>query len=217
MTKVKICGVTAVPHALVAAEAGADYVGMIFSEPSPRRISPERGAEIRAGLREHFGSGGGRPLLVGVFVNESPDIINRSAESCGLDLVQLSGDEDPSISRRLERPFIKAIRVETGQSCRDALLQMQPWLAQMSLDSLLLIEGRLQGRYGGTGHTMDWDLAAQLAQGQDFLLAGGLTADNVAEAVLKVRPWGVDVSSGVEIGGVKDPAKIRAFIARAKQ
>ncbi|MSQ15153.1 MAG: phosphoribosylanthranilate isomerase [Dehalococcoidia bacterium] len=217
MTRIKICGLQTIPHALVAAKAGADYLGMIFSEPSSRRISLETGIEICAGVREAYRHNvSTAPRLAGVFVNESPDLINRVAESCGLDLVQISGDEDPSICKKLERPIIRAIRIAAGQSYRETIPQIESWLSLMPKESLLHIEGRVEGSYGGTGHVMELRTAAELAKHHPFLLAGGLTPDNVGQAVLQVAPWGVDVSSGVESLGVKDPAKVLRFILRVK-
>ncbi len=230
MTKIKICGLQTVPHALTAAEAGADYLGMIFSEPSSRRISIDKGIEICSGVREAYQTTDKRtPKLVGVFVNESPDTINSYAEKCGLDLVQLSGDEEPPIYKELEIPIMKAIRIAKGQSYHDILPLFEAWLSQMPVPSpskchvegpkgsLFLVEGKVEGRYGGTGHVMEWSTATQLAVHYRFLLAGGLTPDNVAQAIHQVAPWGVDVSSGVETDGVKDPVKVLTFISKVKE
>lgn len=232
MTKIKICGLQTVHHALTAAKAGADYLGMIFSEPSSRRISIDKGIEICSSVREAL-AGKRAPGLVGVFVNENPDIINSYAEKCGLDLVQLSGDEEPSICKELAVPIIKAIRIAADQSYQDTLPQIESWLSQMPAlsavlssstgrvegpeGSLLHIEGKVEGRYGGTGHVMEWSTATELAVHYRFLLAGGLTPDNVAQAIHQVAPWGVDVSSGVETDGVKDPVKVLTFISKVKE
>ncbi len=218
MTKIKICGLQTVPDALTAAKAGADYLGMIFSEPSSRRISIDKGIEICAAVREAYQNPDKKaPGLVGVFVNESADKINSYAKECGLDLAQLSGDEEPSICKELEVPIIKAIRIAQGQSYHDTLPQVESWLSKMPKGSLIHVEGKVEGRYGGTGHVMDWNTATELAADYQFLLAGGLTPDNVDQAIRQVAPWGVDISSGVETDGVKDVAKVLAFISKVKE
>lgn len=210
MTIVKICGLQTVEHARVAAEAGADMLGFVFA-PSRRQVRPAWVATITTELRalEPF-RGRRSPELVGVFVNESAQHMASLAYACGLDTLQLSGDEDRAITEQLPHALIKAVRL--GEGGAEAA-----WLRNTREARVrLLVDANVPGSYGGAGVVADWDRAAELARGHPLLLAGGLTPDNVAEAIRRVRPWGVDVSSGVETGGVKDSAKIRAFVAAVR-
>src|SRR3989304_853471 len=172
------------------------------SEPRHARAAASFGAEPR--LRA------GRPLLVGVFADQDADTINGIAEECGLDMVQLSGSEPWEMCSLLSRPVLKCLKVRQDQLAEDIL-------AAVGEGALVLLDPYVEGAYGGVGVTLDWDVAAQVAARLPVVLAGGLTSDNVAEAVRTVRPWAVDVSSGVETEGVKDVAKIRAFIKAAKR
>jgi phosphoribosylanthranilate isomerase len=153
---------------------------------------------------------------VGVFVNQPLAEVNRIAEECDLDYVQLSGDETTEYCRSLGRPFIKAIRLREG--CGDDALRedMSRFMAEGGQGSLFLLDTFLPGVYGGSGRSWDWKRAASLARSFPLLVAGGLTPENVAAVVAAVQPWGVDVSSGVESHGVKDVDKIAAFIRAAK-
>jgi phosphoribosylanthranilate isomerase len=206
MTVVKICGLRTIEHALVAAEAGADLLGFILA-PARRRVTPAEVAAIGAAVRAT--PGGRRVGLVGVFVNETPAQMTALADTCGLDALQLSGDEDEHMLNELpsSRTIIKAIRL-TG--AEDELR----W--QGARAARLLVDAHVPGVYGGAGVVADWGRAARLAGEREIMLAGGLTPDNIAEAIERVRPWGVDVSSGVETDGAKDSAKIRAFIAAVR-
>ena len=209
MTKVKICGVTQPAHALAAAEAGADFVGIVFAE-SPRRLSVDQARPVVDALRS---LGDARPRLVGVFANASSEEVNATAEALDLDLVQLSGDEPSDLLQRIQRPAIKAVHLLTGEPPEVAVPAAREALARWRDANVLpLLDTKIAGRYGGTGKAIDWSIARDLAGDHDFLLAGGLTPGAIAETVRRVRPWGVDVSSGVETGGVKDVAKIRAFV-----
>lgn len=206
-TKIKICGISSSEHALVAAQAGADMIGMIFAS-SRRQVSPEQAATIRSALDQIEAEQ--RPLLVGVFVNADAEDILTVADYCGLDIIQLSGDEPPDMTEGLgARSLIKTVRFKGDRS-------EEPWLHrslhQQSPQIRLHVDAHVPGIYGGAGILADWKRAATLAQQAPILLAGGLTAENVQEAIQTVRPWGVDVSSGVETDGVKDNRKIRLFI-----
>ena len=207
---VKICGVRTVEHARAAAEAGAGMVGLIFAA-SKRQVSVE---EARAVTSARYAW---RPRFVGVFVNEDPDAIGRIAGEARLDLVQLSGEETPEECARLRVPYTKVVHVRDGMSVDDVLHIATKYVDAMSivLDTAGLT--RLT-RWGGTGVPVDWPLAAEVVRrlGRPVVLAGGLRPDNVASAIDIVRPWGVDVSSGVETDGVKDEEKIRAFIGAAR-
>lgn len=227
MTAVKICGVMTAEAALAAATAGADLVGLVFA-PSRRQITPAQAMPIVAALRQHPR----RIRIVGLFVNADPAMINTLATQCDLDYVQLSGDELPAQVASIQLPILKAVRL----NARPASLHDQAWLAhtlrQCTSPSLLpntlptdlrpvvfrlLVDAHVAGQYGGTGTLADWEQAASLAQQVPIVLAGGLTPENVAAAIQRVRPWGVDVSSGVERDGVKDPQRIAAFVHAAHQ
>jgi phosphoribosylanthranilate isomerase len=197
--KVKICGVTTVEDALMSAGAGADLIGLNFYPASPRYLSRVQAAEIAAAVRARPDP----PALVAVFVNETAGTMLQVLEACRLDLAQLSGDETGAVVEAMGERGFKAIRT------------YPPEVAQ---DTLLLLDAHAAGQYGGTGKTADWERAAELARRCRLLLAGGLTPDNVAAAVARVRPWGVDVASGVESApGVKDRSKVDAFILNARR
>lgn len=204
---VKICGLRLAEHALAAATAGADMLGLVFA-PSRRQLSVLEGAAIAAALGAHVGA---RPELVGLFVNEQPARINAIVTAVGLDRVQLSGDETIAEAVGIGRPLIKALRLDG--SAREA-----EWLAfaETEPNCLLLVDAHVPGAYGGTGTQANWARAAELGRALPLLLAGGLHAGNVAAAIAQVRPIGVDVSSGVESAGAKDAAKIAAFIGAAR-
>jgi len=201
---VKICGLRTVEHALAA--ASADMLGLVFA-PSRRQVSVEQAATIAAALRARCAPA---PRLVGLFVNASPASIITVASAVGLDLVQLSGDEPPEDANALPLPVIKAVRMDG--SAREAA-----WIRRAASGELtLLVDAHVPGAYGGTGVRADWQRAAELAATTPLILAGGLTPANVATAIAAVRPLGVDVSSGVETDGHKDPAKIEAFLEAAR-
>ncbi len=213
MTIVKICGTTNLEDALVAAEAGADLLGFIFYPPSPRYVAPETVVAIVQEVRTIFAD---PPLCVGVFVNAPAPEVKSVLERTGLDLAQLHGDESVEALQALEGRGFKAVRPkETAEA-----LSLAALYAPLSSPSgpQLLIDAYHPHLYGGGGRRGDWDVAAAVAQRVErLLLAGGLTPENVAEAVSAVKPWGVDVASGVEATpGRKDPAKLRAFIAAVK-
>lgn len=221
MTQVKICGLTRLDDALAALEAGADYLGFIFYPPSPRAITPIAAAALVARLRavapQRF-AGPNRPYLVGVFVNESPAAIATALTTCGLDLAQLSGDEPPDAVANPASPiFGRAYKALRSRGPAEAKADSARYLAPDSPSGPRLLLDTPNGRlYGGTGQTGDWALAALLAAPR-LMLAGGLTPDNVADAVAYVRPFAVDVAGGVESApGHKDPDRVRAFIAAAK-
>lgn len=212
MTIVKICGLRTVEHALVALNAGADYLGMIFA-PSRRQVGEVQAAAITEALRAApAGPTRRRPGLVGVFVNETPERMRSLYERLRLAAIQLSGEERVEVWEQLKgMPVFKAVRFN-GSPSEDAWLASDPAVS----DLRLLADSHVVGSYGGAGVVGDWKTAADLARRRPILLAGGLTPENVADAIRQVRPWGVDVSSGVETDGVKDSAKIRAFIAAVR-
>lgn len=213
--RVKICGVTALENAIMVAETGADMIGLNFYKPSPRYISPEMAQSLCDGLRKRLGND--CPLLVGVFVNEAVGTVSQIAGQVGLDAVQLSGDESVDMLRELRGIAYKAIRpMNKAMALDDAGYYAPNFPADEQLPSLLL-DAYHPNLYGGTGETTSQEVAlAVKEQTPRLMLAGGLTPENVAERVRAIRPWGVDVAGGVESApGVKDAAKVRAFITAA--
>lgn len=196
----KVCGITDRAGASAAVTAGADALGFVFWPHSPRGISAAEAGEIVARVSEQI-------WKVGVFVNPSDDEIGEVVERVGLDFVQLSGDEPPSACEQLPRPGWKALRLAPGCSPQEAETE-----AAQYAGCTLVVDAAVPGAYGGTGQVADWSAAAALARQRRVVLAGGLRADNVAAAIRQVRPWAVDVSSGVESApGLKDRNKLRAF------
>lgn len=193
---VKICGITRAQDADLAAELGADALGFVFWPGSPRHVAEGLAREI---VRRHTG----RVKTVGVFVDQPLDIVASTMDRVGLDMAQLHGAETPEYCVQLGRPVIKAISLRD-----DGTIALDGFDA----GTMLLIDAHDPVRHGGTGRTVDWNAARQIAASRDAILAGGLTADNIARAVETVRPYGVDVSSGVEASpGVKDATRLRLF------
>jgi anthranilate synthase/indole-3-glycerol phosphate synthase/phosphoribosylanthranilate isomerase len=238
MTRVKICGCMCVADALAASAAGADFIGIMFAPNSQRRVAVEEAALIASAVGEplrevdqdeppplhpgRFASNEAwfihgaealdrllvrkRPLVVGVFADQPIDEVNEIAEEAGLDLVQLSGSELWSDCLLLTRQAIKVLHERPGLTAPDLTSSIEPDAAvAFMLDAS-----------SGRGTKGNWDVAAQIASAMPMWLAGGLTPGNVGEAIRIVRPWAVDVSSGVETHGAKDPAKIAAFVNAAK-
>ncbi len=203
--KVKICGITNAEDAKAAVEAGADALGFVFYRKSPRYAEAEQVKRIVAGLPPFV-------LPVGVFVNEDVKKVRDLMDGCGLALAQLHGDEDAAYCESLGRPVLKGIRLRD----RGTLLALAEYKGRASVRGFV-VDAFSEETYGGTGLVADWTLAAEAAQAARILLAGGLTPENVGEAIKSVKPYGVDVSSGVEASpGRKDPAKVEAFIHAAK-
>jgi phosphoribosylanthranilate isomerase len=210
MMKVKICGLTNLADALAAIEAGADMLGFNFYDKSPRYIPPETARAIAARVR----ASDAHVKLVGVFVNADLDQVQATLQQVGLDLAQLHGDEPVVAVAQLKRRGFKALRpASMAEGETDAA-----WYAPYGPEEpALLIDAYRKDRYGGTGQIGDWSIAARVAQSYPILLAGGLTPDSVAAAIEQVKPWGVDVASGVESApGHKDIRRLRAFIEKAK-
>ncbi len=217
LIQVKICGITNLADAQVAVEAGTDLLGFILYAKSPRYIEPMRVAEIIRALRRATTEERRSPLkFVGVFVHEPVERIQTILAETGLDYAQLHSDESPEALRTLAGQSFKVLRPTDREQALAAADQFAP-LGPLP-GPALMVDAHDPNAYGGTGKTTDWHTAATIArQHPGLLLAGGLTPDNVAEAIRIVQPWGVDVSSGVEAApGRKDHAKVRAFIAAAK-
>ena len=215
--KVKICGLTNFADAAAAIEAGADLLGFVFYEKSPRYVEVEQVQEIITQLHQAYPRNSEKPeyRTVGVFVDRPAAYIAAIMTLTGLDWAQLSGNEPVSVLEQLQRRAYKAIRPRAYKEA-DAEASFYAALSPR-FGPRLLIDAYRPGEYGGTGLRADWEIARELARFRSILLAGGLTPDNVAEAVKQVHPWGVDVSSGVEKApGVKDHAAIKNFVANAK-
>lgn len=241
MTRVKICGIRDVATAIAAAEAGADFIGLMFAE-SRRKVTPQECFDVVEALHEFrkqpgtvriegpargdvtarswFGAWNeaieetlfrARPLIVGVFADQQVDDVNNIANAANLDLVQLSGGENEDYIEQITLPVFKAVHVGAGVTAEDIADRAVPGYARA-----IMLDTASAGARGGTGEAFDWSIAAEAAERLPIMLAGGLTPTNVSEALTLVEPWAVDVSSGVETDGTKDIAKVQAFIAAAK-
>jgi len=202
-TRVKICGITRQQDALAAVEAGADALGFVFYEPSPRCVDLDAAAKIARALPPFV-------TTVALFVNAESELITRVVDEVGVDLLQFHGQECPDYCAQHRRPWIRAIRMKP-----DTDLQAEQ--ARFEAGRGLLLDAYRPGVPGGTGETFDWArIPAELAP--RVVLAGGLSPDNVGDAICRVRPHAVDVSGGVEAAkGIKDPAKIKAFIEEVRR
>ena len=199
--KVKVCGMTSLKDALVAVEVGADAVGFIFYKKSPRSVTMKTVREIVLELPPFVDT-------VGVFVDETAEQINKIADYCNLDIIQLHGDESPTFCKKIRRKVIKAFRIKDMQSVKK--------LSSFQVSGFLL-DTYLENLHGGTGKVFDWNLALPAKKFGPVIMAGGLTPNNVQQAVRQIRPYGVDVCSGVESEpGIKDHKKVRAFLNNAK-
>ena len=200
-TRVKICGITREADAEFAVRAGADAIGLVFAADSPRRVTERR-------ARELAGTVGPLVSVVGVFANQDVDEVRRLFDAIPLHLAQLHGDESPAYGEALRRPFLKALRMRPGL---DAAAEIGAYAGARGW----LLDSWDPARAGGTGGVVDWRRAAGISG--RIILAGGLTPENVGAAIRRVRPWAVDVSSGVEREpGVKDEMKIREFFAAVR-
>lgn len=205
MVKIKICGITNPEDAAWAVSAGADALGFVLYRKSPRYVEPAVVRNIVASLPPFI-------LPIGVFVNEEAAVVRTLVDDCGLAMAQLHGDETAAYCRTLGRPALKALRVRD----RGTFLALAEFQEGGRVRGFV-IDAFSEQAYGGTGQTVDWTLAAEAARSVPVILAGGLTPGNVSSAIHRVRPYGVDVSSGVEAcPGKKDPAKVKAFIEAAR-
>ena len=200
--KVKICGIMAQPDAEAAVAYGADFLGFNFVKGRRRCMTV---ADTRKIIRS---LGSACPPAVGLFLNEDPATVREIAATCGLQFVQLCGNESPDYCTGLNIPYWKVINLHSAEDYKRTHSYTEA--------TAFVLEGADNGP-GGTGQTWDWALASAAPRDRRFLIAGGLNPDNVSAAIAQARPWGVDVSSGVETGGRKDPDKIAAFIHQAKQ
>ncbi|MBI4794657.1 MAG: phosphoribosylanthranilate isomerase [Deltaproteobacteria bacterium] len=204
MVRIKICGITNIEDALLAADLGADALGFIFYPPSPRSVAPDAAKAIIAQLPPFV-------TTVGVFVDEDAATVKELAAQVGLDWLQFHGRETPEYCRGLGRRLIKVFRIRDEDSLADLA-------AYRRVVQALLLDTYKKGQVGGTGETFNWDLARQARKYGPIILAGGLTPENVAQAIATAQPQAVDVASGVEAApGKKDPEKLRAFIEAIKR
>ncbi len=203
MIKVKICGITNIEDAMYAVEYGADALGFVFYNRSPRHVTEKVAKQIISHLPPFI-------LTVGVFVNESVENISKIVKKCDIDIVQLHGDEGPGFCKKVRKRVIKAVRIKNVESLKTLSLYKNKINA-------LLLDSFNEEVYGGTGNRFDWSLAKKAKKHGKIILAGGLNIENVSKAVKLVKPYAVDVSSGVEAGpGKKDKKKVKKFIKMAK-
>jgi len=197
-----------VDDAITAAQAGADFIGLVFA-PGRRQVTLENARHIADAVHQI------KPDIevVGVFVNELPHTVNTVARDCRLDRVQLSGDESIAYCRAIERPLFKVVHVTGITIASDISDTVAQWYKNMGDESFIcMLDTAITGKSGGTGLTFDWQIAGQVAARYPVMIAGGLNRDNIKKLLSEALPWGVDVSSGVETDGVKDKQKIRDFI-----
>jgi phosphoribosylanthranilate isomerase len=202
MTRIKICGIAREQDAQAAAAGGADAIGLVFYEKSPRYVTVQQALRVASALPPFVG-------VVGLFVNAGTDYVHAVLDEVPLDALQFHGEESPEFCTQFDRPWLKAVRVKPG-------VDLVQCAARYSGAQGLLLDAHVEGMHGGTGAAFDWNLAAHDLP-LPVVLSGGLNVDNVAEAIRQVRPYAVDVSSGVEASkGIKDAAKIAAFIKEVK-
>lgn len=200
-TRIKICGLTREVDVDAAVAAGADAIGFVFYPPSPRYVAPQRAAELVKRIPPFVD-------VVGLFVNEGPEVVRAACDALPINILQFHGDEDAAYCRQFSRPWLRAARVRPG-------LDLVEFARSYSDARGLLLDAFVEG-YGGGGHVFDWTLIPPGLPGH-LVLSGGLHADNVGDAIRRVRPVAVDVSSGVEAGkGIKDHDKIAAFVAAVR-
>jgi phosphoribosylanthranilate isomerase len=201
--RVKICGITSPEQALMVQQSGADALGLVIYQKSPRYVDIDQAATIRAAINDSV-------LAIALLVNPSEDLVNQVITQVKPDYIQFHGDETPEFCQQFNYPFIRAVRMRDG-------LDIDAEVAAYNAEGGFLFDAWSDDLYGGTGHSFDW---SRLPTTTDYklILAGGLTPDNVAEAIAKTEPYMVDVSGGVEASpGIKDPIKVKAFVAQAKK
>ena len=201
---------------MVAAEAGADFIGLGFVPDRRRRVTVAQARRVVDAVREQSGS---PPKVVGLFADQPINEVNETAAACRLDMVQLCGSESPEYCVQMAVAVIKVLHVSADFHTHEAIEVLSERVRLLAGQGhTVTLDRMVEGLQGGTGVAFDWKVAAEVSgRGHKYILAGGLTPENVGEAIQSASPWGVDVSSGVEAGGIKDPDKIRRFIAEARQ
>lgn len=213
--KIKICGLRDSDNAMVATEAGADFLGFNFVEGVRRQLLLPQAKAIIQQYRNEIGHRPGVkvPRLVGLFRNQPADFVKRVLDECGLEIAQLNGDEDVSYGSSLGARVLRQVRVEPGESAASVRERVE---RSLQAGEMVLLDRYDPKVPGGGGVAFDWSAAEHISGLTDVLLSGGLNPENVASAIERVHPWGVDVASGVETAGEKDPARIRAFISAVR-
>lgn len=212
--KIKICGIRTFEDAMLMVESGVDILGFNFYPQSPRYISPGNCMRLVVRLETALREEMSKITMMGVFVNSERDNMHAIFRDCHLDMIQLSGDEPPEVLELLGERSFKVLRPTTYAEFADAVKRYP----RRTMAPAWMIDTYRPGEYGGTGQTADWDLLRQIAQTTPILVAGGLNAGNVGEAIRRINPWGVDVASGVESApGVKDPQKVLAFVQAVRE
>ena len=213
MTWVKICGISDIESAIVAGQAGTDYLGMVFA-PSKRQVTPAKALQIVEAVQQLDSP----PQIVGVFVNKPAVEVNQIADYCKLNWVQLSGDENWGYCKKIETPLIKVFHI--APDARQAEIATDIWKGYSLIPPnrlICLLDSMVGGVYGGTGTPFNWQVAKSVAEKFSVMIAGGLTPDSVGELINLTKPWAVDVSSGVETNGKKDVIKIKTFIETVRR
>jgi phosphoribosylanthranilate isomerase len=213
VTRIKICGIIEPRHAITASRSGANFIGVVFAA-GKRQVSREEARMISKAVH-NLGNG---TAVIGVFVNMTATQVNHTADYCGLDWVQLSGDETWDYCQQIKRPIIKALHVSSSKTTGQLLDEIAAGYAFLPQDKLIyLLDTKAGEDYGGTGQSFDWQIAQKVSARYPVIVAGGLTPANVGSLVKRVKPWGVDVSSGVEENSRKSETKIKNFIEAVKE
>ncbi|MQF69971.1 phosphoribosylanthranilate isomerase [SAR202 cluster bacterium AD-804-J14_MRT_500m] len=215
MIKIKICGLRKPKDAVEAVEAGADFIGLVFVPGRRRMLTDESAKEIVVSVRDKSGAS---TAIVGLFADQPLDEVNRFAYRYQLDMVQLCGNESLDYCSGVKVPVIKVIHIRQELDHSHLLERLGKGIEHFQHQGCVIaLDSLVEGLQGGTGKTFDWSIAEDLKNlGYEFILAGGLNPNNVGEAIRRIKPWGVDVSSGVENNGIKDPQKIHVFVERAR-
>ena len=210
MAKFKICGLRDLENTVLASNCGAEMLGFVFVSGVRREISLPAARKIMVDYRELVGSNAS--ALVGLFANQSVNFVNRVIDTCGLDYAQLCGDEPPEYWDNVNSDVIRQVKIPIGRDFEATTRKAKEEIETVLENGAIPILDRMEtGHLGGTGKSFNWGIAANIPKGSKFILAGGLTPSNVAEAISIANPWMVDVSTGVETEGDKDPYKIKCF------
>ena len=211
MPKVKICGIREPKHAIFASKLKVDYLGFVFVENVRRQLTQDVGSDLIQKYRESIISS--YSSLVGLFANQSLKFVNDTVNKCKLDMVQLCGSEPPEYWDLIDVPVIKQIKVKKEKNTENSRLKIVEQICQIKdRNCIPILDHQEEGHLGGTGNSFDWSIIEGLSLKYDFILAGGLKSNNVNLAIEKINPWGLDVSSGVEVNGIKDENKILEFV-----